>query len=217
MATLLHAGGITTTRPVLALTLGFVLALPGLVQAQAHRTAIPVDSLRQIQEIRPRSGPPGSRVTVYTENLPLQGQVVLGVGAINAGFEVLGEAIQGALGEVDGTVRIPASATWDRALVLITLNGNFAPTALSDPFHVTSPDGLIHRVGQVTDEGDGCPGFRDSDGYFYSLAGAARDLRVGDYVELEGRFDPAGACPLGETLEATSVKPATPPPPPPGS
>ena len=202
---------------ILGLALGLavlVLATPDQVQAQAHRTAIPVDSLRKIQEIAPRSGPPGSRVTVYTENLPLQGRVVLGVGAIHAGFEVLGEAEQGALGEVDGSVRIPASATWDRALVLLTLNGNFAPTALSDPFHVTNPEGLIHRVGEITDEGEGCLGFRDADGYFYSLAGTADGLTVGDYVELEGRFDPEGPCPSGETLEVTSAEPATPPPPP---
>ncbi|NNM31672.1 MAG: hypothetical protein HKO53_01315 [Gemmatimonadetes bacterium] len=216
MASSPHASRPRRTRGALTLALGLVLATPGLVQAQAHRTAIAVDSLRKIQEIEPRSGPAGSRVTVYTENLPLQGKVVLGVGAINAGFEVLGEADQGALGEVDGSIRIPASATWDRALVLITLNGNFAPTALSDPFHVTSPEGLILRVGQVTDEGEGCLGFRDSDGYFYSLTGSHGDLSVGDYVEMVGRFDPEGGCPLGETLDVTSAKEATPPPPPGG-
>lgn len=179
--------------------------------AQAHRTAIAVDSLRKIQDIQPRSGPPGTRVQLYTENLPLQGRVVLGVGAINAGFEVLGEAEQGALGEVDGSIRIPASATWDRAIVLITLNGNFAPTALSDPFHVTNAEGLVHRVGRVTDEGEGCLAFRDTDGYFYSLAGATQGLEVGNYLEIEGRFDAKGSCPLGETLDVTRAIPATAP------
>ena len=203
----------TSFATVLSLTLGLALLLPGSTEAQGHRTAIAVDSLRKIQTIAPRSGPPGSLVKVYTENLPLQGQVVLGVGAVNAGFEVLAEAIQGALGEVDGTVQIPASATWDRALVLITLNGNFAPTALSEPFHVTNADGLILRVGEVNDEGEGCLGFRDTDGYFYSLDGSVGDLSAGDYVELEGRFDADGSCPLGETLQVTSARPTTPPPP----
>ena len=64
--------------------------------AEAQRRVAP-DSLRMIQEIEPLYGPRGTVVTVYTENLPLQAKVHVGVGATRTGFEALAEGEQGML------------------------------------------------------------------------------------------------------------------------
>lgn len=170
------------------------------ILAQAHTTAAAPDSIRRIQHLEPRSGPPGTMVSIHTENLPLQARVVLGVGAIGTGFEELGVAEQQELGEVTASVRVPETATWDRPLVFIIFNGNFSPTGLSDPFHVTDPDGLIYREGEITSEGDGCLAMRDGDGYLYTLTGATEGLEPGDAVAVEGRFFALSDCAQGETL-----------------
>ena len=49
-------------------------------------------------------GPPGTEVEIFTENLPLQAKVHLGIGATRTGFEALIEAEQGMWGEVGGTI-----------------------------------------------------------------------------------------------------------------
>ncbi len=188
---------------IAALTLLLVAGNPAV--AQAHRNPAKPDSIRHIQSMEPRSGPPGTEVTVYTENLPLQAKIVVGVGAIGTGFEELAQTEQGEFGEVGASVTVPASATWDRPLVFIMFNGNFAPTGLSDPFHVTSPDGLIQRTGQITDEGDGCIAMRDRDGYFYTLTGETGGAKVGDDVIVEGTFAQSGVCPQGETIRVVRL------------
>ncbi|MDX1393154.1 MAG: hypothetical protein R3195_02140 [Gemmatimonadota bacterium] len=188
----------TLSSTGVALALGVVVASPAL--AQAHTSAVAPDSIRRIQHLEPRSGPPGTVVSVHTKNLPLQAKVVLGVGAIGTGFEELGVAEQQEMGEVTASVRVPESASWDRALVFIIFNGNFSPTGLSDPFHVTNADGLVYRVGAVTDEGDGCLAMRDRDGYLYTLSGDIEGLTPGDELAVEARFFALSDCPQGETL-----------------
>ncbi|NNF29564.1 MAG: hypothetical protein HKN73_20235, partial [Gemmatimonadetes bacterium] len=156
----------TPTRLLLfatALTVGFVAAEP----AEAQRRVAP-DSLRMIQEVSPMYGPPGTEVTVYTENLPIQAAVHLGVGATRTGFEALFTAEQGMWGEVSGTITIPETAPVDRAVLLVAFDAIFAPIGLSEPFHVTRPDGTLRRTGRVTDEGVECIAFRDGDGYLYT-------------------------------------------------
>ena len=192
--------------------LAFLAFGAGSAIAQAHPNPAAPDEIRKIQVIEPRSGPVGTEVRVYTENLPLQARVVVGIGAIGTGFEELGEARQGEFGEVGATVTIPTTATWDRAVVFITFNGNFAPTGLSDPFHVTNADGLIYREGEITDEGDGCVAMRDRDGYLYTLTGDLGDAKPGAAIAVEGTFSVESECAQGETIAVTkvSVPPPTP-------
>ena len=189
------------------------------LSAQAHRNPATPDSARRIQSMEPRSGPPGTEISIYTENLPFQGRVVLGMGAVGSGFEALGEAQQQEWGEVGGTLTVPDYATWDRALVVIIFNGNFVPTGLSDPFHVTNELGLIRRTAEVTDEGEDCLMVRDADGYFYTLsldsappptgpdgAPILRAPQAGDAVVVEGRFvGEDGGCSQAETITVTRL------------
>lgn len=186
--------------------LSVLLFVPGAAFAQAHPNPATPDSLRQIQTMEPRMGPPGTEVSLYTENIPLQARVVVGLGAIGTGFEELGTGDQGEFGEIGATVSVPASATWDRAVVFIIFNGNFAPTGLSDPFHVTDAGGRIQRTGTIVGQEDGCVTFEDRDGYFYTLAGEVGGAANGDHFIVEGAVSRSVACPNADTIEVDRME-----------
>jgi len=192
------------------LGLALVVAVLGTVTVgspvDAQRRVAP-DSLRQIQEIEPTHGPAGTQVTLYTENLPLQARVHLGVGATRTGFEAIVEVEQGVWGEVSGTIRIPETAPWDRAVLLVAFDAIFAPIGLSEPFHVTRPDGILQRTGEITGEGVECLAMRDTDGFLYTLIGETEGLREGQPVVIEGRFVEASTCMQGTTVDVVRVLP----------
>ena len=123
-------------RAVAAIAFLGLLASP----ADAQRRVAP-DSLRQIQDVQPMYGPPGTEVEIFTENLPLQAKVHLGIGATRTGFEALIEAEQGMWGEVGGTITIPETAPWDRAVLLVAFDAIFAPigsTVSTSTIHSTN-------------------------------------------------------------------------------
>lgn len=153
-----------------------------------------IDSLRHIQSVEPRLGPPGTTVEIYTENLPPQAKIHVGIGAMRAGFEALGEGEQQMWGEVSATVRVPRYANRERPLVFIIFNGIFSPIGISDPFHVTDEDGMVQRTGRITDEGLGCVTLRDQDEYMYALSGDLEGLEPGDEVVVEGEISLEGQC-----------------------
>lgn len=184
-----------------------LLAL-GATDAEAQRRVAP-DSLRQIQEVSPNHGPPGTVVSLYTENLPLQAKVHVGVGATRTGFEALHEAEQGMWGEVEATIIIPETAPWDRAVLLVAFDAIFAPIGLSDPFHVTRADGILRRTGQITDEGVECLAMRDTDGFLYTLIGNIQGLRAGEPAVIEGTYVEASTCMQGATIRVERVIPPT--------
>ena len=192
------------------IALPLLLSTAAAAAAQAHPNPATPDSLRQIQTMEPRMGPPGTEVSLYTENIPLQARVVVGMGAIGTGFEELGAGDQGEFGEIGATVNVPESATWDRAVVFIIFNGNFAPTGLSDPFHVTDAAGRVQRTGTIVGEENGCVTFEDRDGYMYSLAGDLGDAEPGDSVILEGAVSRSVTCPQADTIEVDTVAEAEP-------
>ncbi len=162
-------------------------------------------TIKRIQDVEPTSGPPGTLVHVHTENLPIQARIHVGVGARHIGFEALTEVPQTELGEVTAELAIPNYWTWDRPLVLIIFNGLFSPLALSDPFHVTNADGMIQRMGRITDEGGNCVGFRDQDDYFYSLDDLAGEFSPGDNVTIEGVLESGSACGDQDTIRVVRI------------
>ncbi len=191
-----------------SVAIGLAIAASGVlpVSAEAQRRVSP-DSLRQIQQVAPMHGPPGTEVVIYTENLPIQAKVHLGVGATRTGFEALHEAEQAMWGEVSGTITIPETAPWDRAVLLVAFDAIFAPIGLSEPFHVTRPDGILQRTGRITDEGVECLAMRDGDDFLYTLIGEVGDLEPGDPVVLQARYVEMSVCNQGTTLEVVEVLP----------
>ena len=182
-------------------TLPLLAALAAPAAAQRIREYATIDSLRHIQSVEPRMGPPGTVVDVYTENLPPQAKIHVGVGAMRAGFEALAEGTQEIWGEVSATVKVPRYANWQRPLVFIVFNGVFSPIGISDPFHVTDENGMVQRTGRITDEGLGCVTLRDNDQYVYALNGDLGDLEPGDEVVVEGSISLSGPCGGADALE----------------
>jgi hypothetical protein len=144
--------------------------------------------------VEPLSGPTGTTVRVHTENLPVHARTHVGVGSANMGFEALVEVEQGEWGEVTGALEIPDWATWDRAVVLLVLNGVFTPIGRSDAFHVTNVEGMIQRTGQVSAKEGSCVEFRDQDDFLYSLEDLPSDLEPGDEVIVEGFPSESVSC-----------------------
>jgi len=176
------------------------LFAPGSVHAQ-RVTRPPPDSLRHIQSAIPLSGPPGTEVEIFTENLQLEARIWFGVGRVGAGFEVVSEGTQGQWGAVRGTALIPPTASWDQPLVLIVLNAVFSPVALSAPFHVTDEEGNVRRSGSFATDSARCPILRDGDGYLYYLSGAVGEVRLGDVLTVEGRYSEMSDCGEGGSIE----------------
>ncbi len=176
-------------------------AAPDAMAQRPQRVYATIDSLRHIQSVEPRMGPAGTVVEVYTENLPPQAKIHVGVGAMRAGFEALAEGTQEIWGEVSATVTVPGYANWERPLVFIVFNGVFSPIGISDPFHVTDDNGMIQRTGRITDEGLGCVTLRDNDQYVYALSGDLGDLQPGDEVVVEGGIALNGPCGDADAIE----------------
>lgn len=195
-------------QPMQALLAGFLTILAA-VPASGQSVAGGVDStqgsLRHIQEVEPRSGPPGTEVRIYTQNMPPQGKVLVGVGAIGVGFEVLSEGIQGQWGDVTASLRIPESATHDRPLRIIFLNGLFSPVGLSDAFHVTDRQGVIRRTGRIR-RGEGACSLvlEGTHGESYGLTGSLEGVEEGAWVGVEGRWD-GERCGAGGAIGVTRV------------
>ena len=83
----------------------------------------------------------------------------------------------------------------------------FRSIGLSDPFHVTRPDGTLQRTGRITDEGVECLAMRDGDDFLYTLVGNTEGLSAGDLVVVEARYVEMSICQQGTTLEVIESRP----------
>ena len=185
--------------------LAFAVVTVAPADAQAHRVPAGVDSLRNIQEVIPLSGPPGTIVSIKSENLPLQARIHVGIGSIGAGFETIGEAQQGEWGDVEAIVRIPRSATTDRPIFLIAFNAIFAPIGISEAFHVTDESGKVRRTGVAGPMNGSCRDFVDRDDQTYVLHGDLSRIEEGDQVTLEGVYMASSICSEGPSIEVTQI------------
>lgn len=190
-----------------AAVLGALALTAGMAAAQhPERNVVAPDSLRPIQSVEPRTGPPGTRVQIYTQNMPLQAKIVVGVGAMRHGFEEVGDAAQQEFGEVSATVVIPQAVPFDRPVYLILFNGVFSPIGISAPFHVTNAEGLVRRTGRVASGDASCLTLRDQDDVLYGLSGAVGTLRPGEEVVVEGRYSESETCGQASTIEVVRLE-----------
>lgn len=190
---------------MIAATVVLYACIPAASDAQDRIE--PADSLLQIQSISPRSGPVGTEVEVYTDNMPLEARFHIGVGATRSGFESLYEADQVALGEITVTLPIPEAVSSERPVVFVAFNAVFSPIAMSRPFHVTDEQGRMYRTGEVGSVDGSCVTFQDADGYAYELVGRTDALAPGDSVVLEAEYVGESDCVDGAEIRVVEVRP----------
>lgn len=201
-----------SAAPLLALLLGLATLLPASADAQGRRTTTPrtaADSAAsRVVLIEPRSGPPGTRVTIRPLFLPGVTPVVVSIGGTRSGFEELAQTETDPDGNLVGThtFTVPAWAERDRNYAFMVMDIYFRPLALSEVFFVTGPDGTVVREGWVTDEGMACPTFRGDGGELYTLSGVKGKLETGARVVVEARLAESNECPRGTPLRVVSLR-----------
>lgn len=182
-------------RPVWAAASVVVLLAAALILPAPVRAQPVSGGLLRIQSIEPGWGPVGTEIQVFTENLPYQAAVHVGLGGTRSGWEALARARQDGLGAVSAVVEVPGYAPWDKAQVVIIFDASFSPIAISDPFHVTDGRGRVRRSGRLARVREGCVVLVDDDGYGYALGGAVDPWQPGDAVVVEGTYHrPADGC-----------------------
>ena len=166
-----------------------------------------LDSIaRRIESMSPRSGPPGTVVTLRSTNMPAITPVRIGVGALRFGFEEVAQVMTSDRGVLSITVDVPEWAQRDLIHRFIVFDFYFNPIALSDIFHVTDADGMVLRRGQLTDEGVECPALRGDDGVLYTLTGSLAEFKAGDEVIVEGRIAETSMCMQGTTIQVVRIE-----------
>ncbi len=157
----------------------------------------------------PRSGAPGTEVTVETRDLPALTPVYLGMGATRSSFEVLRQLVTSERGEMSTIVEVPDWATADRTHYFVLVDVYFRPLAVSAAFHVTEPDGTLRRRGRIAADPPDCLVLREAgEGQErYVLNGAVHDLTTGDDVLVEATLDEASGCAQGTSLRVTRAEP----------
>ena len=164
---------------------------------------------RRLQNISPRSGPPGTKVTVSSALMPHITPVRVGMGATRIGFEALAELLTSTEGDFSVDVTVPEWARWDRNHRFILFDFYFNPIAASDAFFVTDADGRLRREGLISSEGQRCPAVRDTDGELFALLGDAAMLarfRAGDRVVVTGTFSEGTECGTDPTIRVMEIK-----------
>ncbi len=187
------------------LLLGFADAREALAQAEVVEGHAPT---RRIQTIRPRSGPPGTRVSIETGGLPAITPTRIGLGAAQFGFEEIGQELTTQRGRLDMTVEVPEWAHRDQPTVFIVFDFYFRPLALSNYFHATDNDGMLLRRGKIIHIGEPCSLLLGRYGDVYALENETGDWEVGDEVVVEGSLTQSSPCLQETTITVRSIRAA---------
>ena len=140
-----------------------------------------------------RGGPAGALVTVSMAGLPAAQSVRLGFGNLSQ-YEVLGRTDADGEGRFSADLQVPAWAEVDRVHFFVVSFGNVMPRVLSEPFHVTDPDGVAHVYGTINDQGVSCVAVDGPNDTTYTLQGNHRTWGAGQRVLVVGTIADAHAC-----------------------
>lgn len=164
---------------------------------------------RRIQMMSPSSGPAGTEVRVRAEGLRPNTRVHIGIGELQGcGYQVCAPAQIDGRGAIETTVVVPDWGHYDHYEVVMILNEDFVPIAVSDPFHIVDENGFVRREGTVETAWPGCPALVTADGVAYALLGEhALSLMAsqGESIRVRGRIAQP-ACNLQNALEVTEIE-----------
>lgn len=171
---------------------------------QALREAQLDSIMRRVEVMVPKSGAPGTTVTLRSGGMPALTPLRIGVGAVRFGFEEVGQVLTDQKGEFSLAVAVPSWARRDLTHRFIVFDFYFVPIALSDVFYVTGPDGTLVRAGEVV-TGGRCPVLRGEDGLLYALTGDLRGVETRKRLVVEGRLADGSACTQGIAIEVVRI------------
>jgi hypothetical protein len=165
-------------------------------------SAIAAIDLTAPQEVKPTfspsGGPPGTEVSVRMSSLRPVTETLIGFGTFGEhGF--VGRALTDAQGNLAATVRIPDDALSRETYFFFVAYDDQRPRGVSDPFHVTGPDGVLRRRGRISVTGTECAVMVGDDRVTYALIGDTARLAVNEPVEVAGTISPTPA-PCGQGL-----------------
>jgi len=106
------------------------------------------------------------------------------------------------------TLKVPDWAHTNHYEVIILMDNDFMPVAVSDPFHVSDQDGFVQRQGVIGVAWPGCASLIGDHGLTYALVGPkARTLLAsqGHEMIIEGRIV-EGVCAQAFGIEVESME-----------
>ena len=154
-------------------------------RAPSQQPPKPVTSLR--------GGPAGVMVTLSMDGLPPRQSVRLGFGNLSQ-YEVLGRSDADGDGRFSASLKVPAWAEVDRVHFFVVSFGNQMPRILSQPFHVTDPEGVAHVYGTINDQGVSCVALDGPNDTTYTLQGNHRTWSAGQRVLVVATIAETHAC-----------------------
>jgi hypothetical protein len=144
--------------------------------------------------ISPRGAPVDGAVTLSMAGLPPLQAVRIGFGSFGQ-YEVVGRAEADELGNISVNLRVPTWAQRDGVHFFFVSLGGQVARALSDPFHVTAPDGIARIAGTINSEpAMGCVGLVGPYDTLYTLAGDVRGWSPGQRVQVTGTVADSAPC-----------------------
>ncbi len=166
----------------------------GQVRQDGERLDPTAELLVRPTEISPKSGPPGTEVTVRGLHLPAITPINIAFGGTRSGFEGLTFVLTTRGGEIEEILEIPEWADRDRIHRFIIFDAYFDPISMTDLFHVTDADGRILREVEVIEAGPTCALIVGADQDEYSIVGDTEGLAVGDALVVEARVVESSEC-----------------------
>ena len=143
--------------------------------------------------VSPGGAPPGAEVTVQASRLLPLTRVTVGFGSFQE-HQVLGRDTTDAEGDLSVVLQVPEWARRDEVHYFFLSFGDQSPRILSNPFHVTAPDGTARVTGTVTAEGMTCAVLTGPGEALYTLQGDTRSWRAGTRALVIGTIGDPSAC-----------------------
>jgi hypothetical protein len=158
--------------------------------------------------VSPRGGPVDGEVTLTIVGAEPLMPLRIGFGSFGM-YELIGREQADAEGSFSMNIRVPYWAERDRVHFFFLSFGRARPRALSDPFHVTAPDGTARIVGTIRDEPGTCLSLAGPDDTVYSLEGPASGWSPGMRVLVTGTIAREPTC-GGDAvpIEVARIQPA---------
>lgn len=195
-----HLAGVVVTVLSLAFSMG-----AGAAGQQRTPEVGAFDSLETLpSSFSPRTGPRGTSVTLSVQDLPVAAPLRVGVGS-RFGFEEVGWVMSDNDGTFTFELTIPAGARLDVANYLIVFDPYFRPIGITEPFHVTDADGMIHRRGTLIGLGTPCLSLLASDGMRYALFGNVGSPTDSAEVAVAGTISDRSPCSGRTAIEVSSI------------